>query len=60
MRVVLFLAVLGVISQGVTLDPKNPASTPFYHVAGNIGYHWYYHVGSIHHFVIGAAYTSVS
>ena len=28
MRVVLFLAVLGVVSQGVTLDPKNPASTP--------------------------------
>nr|UOP05081.1 hypothetical protein LVJ77_01945 [Conchiformibius kuhniae] len=37
MRVVLFLAVLGVVSQGVALDPKNPASTPFAHVAGNVG-----------------------
>ncbi|OZN25327.1 hypothetical protein CFY87_04100 [Actinobacillus seminis] len=62
MRVVLFLAVLGVISQGVTLDPKNPASTPFYHVAGNIGLiifgiiMWAASITS----VIGAAYTSVS
>lgn len=37
MRVVLFLAVLGVVSQGVTLDPKNPAATPFSHIAGNVG-----------------------
>ncbi|WP_027008843.1 NRAMP family divalent metal transporter [Conchiformibius kuhniae] len=62
MRVVLFLAVLGVVSQGVALDPKNPASTPFAHVAGNVGLMifgvviWAASITS----VIGAAYTSVS
>ena len=62
MRVVLFLAVLGVVSQGVTLDTKNPASTPFEYVAGNIGLLifgvviWAASITS----VIGAAYTSVS
>ena len=62
MRVVLFLAVLGVVSQGVALDPKNPASTPFEYVAGNIGLLifgvviWAASITS----VIGAAYTSVS
>ncbi|ATD66036.1 NRAMP family divalent metal transporter [Neisseria weixii] len=62
MRVVLFLAVLGVVSQGVALDPKNPAATPFEHVAGNIGLMifgvviWAASITS----VIGAAYTSVS
>lgn len=62
MRVVLFLAVLGVVSMGVQLDPKNPASTPFAHVAGDIGLMifgvviWAASITS----VIGAAYTSVS
>lgn len=62
MRVVLFLAVLGVVSQGVALDPKNPAATPFQHVAGNVGLMifgvviWAASITS----VIGAAYTSVS
>ena len=37
MRVVLFLAVLGVVSKGVSLNPKNPAETPFEYVAGNFG-----------------------
>lgn len=62
MRVVLFLAVLGVVSQGVQLDPKNPASTPFIYIAGNFGQIffgiviWAASITSI----IGAAYTSVS
>lgn len=62
MRVVLFLAVLGVVSMGVQLDPKNPASTPFAYVAGNVGLMifgiviWAASITS----VIGAAYTSVS
>lgn len=62
MRVVLFLAVLGVVSQGVVLDPKNPASTAFSHIAGEVGLMifgmviWAASVTS----VIGAAYTSVS
>lgn len=62
MRIVLFLAVLGVVSQGVKLDPANPAATPFSHVAGNVGLMifgiviWAASITS----VIGAAYTSVS
>lgn len=62
MRVVLFLAVLGVVSLGVKLNPSNPASTPFSHVAGNVGLIifgiviWAASITS----VIGAAYTSVS
>ncbi|ULJ59983.1 NRAMP family divalent metal transporter [Wielerella bovis] len=62
MRVVLFMAVLGVVAQGVALDKANPASTPFQHVAGNWGLMifgmviWAASVTS----VIGAAYTSVS
>ncbi|OOH92359.1 hypothetical protein BMT54_00190 [Pasteurellaceae bacterium 15-036681] len=62
MRIVLFLAVLGVVSQGVSLDPKNPAATPFEYVAGNVGLIifgvviWAASITS----VVGAAYTSVS
>lgn len=62
MRVVLFLAVLGVVNQGVKLDPQNPAATPFSYVAGNLGLIifgiviWAASITS----VIGAAYTSVS
>ncbi|MFV2030228.1 NRAMP family divalent metal transporter [Neisseria sp. S1] len=62
MRIVLFLAVLGVVSQGVELDPKNPASTPFAYAAGSAGLMifgvviWAASITS----VIGAAYTSVS
>ncbi|QIA76088.1 NRAMP family divalent metal transporter [Rodentibacter caecimuris] len=62
MRIVLFLAVLGVVSQGITLDPKNPAASPFSYAAGNIGLMifgiviWAASITS----VIGAAYTSVS
>lgn len=62
MRVILFLAVLGVVAQGVTLDPKNPAATPFEYAAGQAGLLifgvviWAASITS----VIGAAYTSVS
>lgn len=62
MRVVLFLAVLGVVSQGVALDKTNPAATPFQHIAGTWGLMifgvviWAASITS----VIGAAYTSVS
>lgn len=61
-RILLFLAVLGVVSQGVALDPSNPAATVFQSAAGNIGYRlfgvvlWVAGITS----VIGAAYTSVS
>ena len=62
MRIVLFLAVLGIVVKGVPLNPKNPAETPFEYVAGNFGQVlfgvviWAASITS----VIGAAYTSVS
>jgi Mn2+/Fe2+ NRAMP family transporter len=62
MRVFLFLAVLGVVSQGLKLDPSNPPASVFQLAAGNIGYKifgivmWAAAVTS----VVGAAYTSVS
>ena len=61
-RILLFLAVLGVVSQGVALNPSNPAATVFQSAAGDIGYRlfgvvlWVAGITS----VIGAAYTSVS
>lgn len=61
-RVFLFLAVLGVVSKGITLDPSNPAMSPFQYILGNTGkvvfgmVIWAASVTS----VIGAAYTSVS
>lgn len=62
MRIILFLAVLGVVSQGLTLDPDNPPASVFQLAAGNIGYKifgvvlWAAAITS----VVGAAYTSVS
>ncbi|MEH6943108.1 NRAMP family divalent metal transporter [Bacillus sp. JJ722] len=62
MRIFLFLAALGIVSQGLPLDPNNPAASVFQHAAGNVGYKmfgiiiWAAAVTS----VIGAAYTSVS
>lgn len=37
-RILLFCAVLGIITTGVTLDPANPAADAFRHGAGDIGY----------------------
>ena len=62
MRVLLFLAALGVVSQGVDLGKDNPAATVFQHAAGNAGYRifglvmWAAAITS----VVGSAYTSVS
>jgi Mn2+/Fe2+ NRAMP family transporter len=62
MRFLLFLAALGVIVKGVTLDPSNPPASVFKLAAGEIGYRffgvviWCAAITS----VIGAAYTSVS
>lgn len=61
-RVFLFLAVLGVISLGVSLNPNNPALTPFEYILGNFGsvvfgiVIWAASITS----VVGCAYTSVS
>jgi len=62
MRIVLFLAALGVVSQGLAIDPSNPPASVFKLAAGNVGYKvfgvvmWAAAITS----VIGAAYTSVS
>lgn len=62
MRVALFLAVLGVVSQGLAIDPENPPASVFQLAAGDIGYRmfgvimWAAAITS----VVGAAYTSVS
>jgi Mn2+/Fe2+ NRAMP family transporter len=62
MRVVLFLAALGVVSQGRALDPANPPASLFRLAAGEAGYRlfggvmWAAAITS----VVGSAYTSVS
>jgi len=62
MRVVLFLAALGIVSQGLRLDPANPPASVFRHAAGALGYRlfgavmWAAAITS----VVGSAYTSVS
>ena len=62
MRVLLFLAALGVISNGLTLDPANPPASAFRLSAGEFGQRlfgvvmWAAAITS----VVGAAFTSVS
>lgn len=61
-RILLFLAVLGVVVKGVTLDAANPAADAFLQGAGQIGYRF---AGLVLlcaalTSIIGAAYTSVS
>ncbi len=62
MRVLLFLAVLGVVVKGFQLDPSNPAASAFQYGAGMIGYKFFGLVllAAGITSVIGAAYTSVS
>ena len=62
MRILLFLAALGVVSKGLTLDSSNPAASIFENAAGAIGYKifgiimWSAAITS----VVGSAYTSIS
>ena len=62
MRIALFLAALGVVSQGIRLDPANPPASVFRLAAGNVGYRifgvviWAAAITS----VVGSAWTSVS
>ncbi len=62
MRILLFLAVLGVVSKGLKLDPSNPAASAFQLAAGNVGYKFFGAViwAAAISSVVGAAYTSVS
>lgn len=61
-RILLFLAILGVIARGGVLDPKNPAPSAFRLGAGEIGYRFFgivmWAAGATS--IVGAAYTSVS
>ena len=62
MRVVLFLAALGVVVHGATLDPANPPASVFQIATGTLGLRifgvvmWAAAITS----VVGSAYTSVS
>ncbi|TCD27014.1 divalent metal cation transporter [Pedobacter psychrodurus] len=62
MRILLFIAALGVVSKGFTLDPSNPAASVFKLASGEIGYKifgvviWAAGISS----VVGSAYTSIS
>lgn len=61
-RIFLFLAVLGVVVKGASLDPANPAADAFKQGAGQLGYRFAGLVllcAAITS-IIGAAYTSVS
>jgi Mn2+/Fe2+ NRAMP family transporter len=62
MRVVLFLAALGVIIKGFTVDASNPAASVFKQAAGQTGYYFFGVVmwSAAITSVVGAAYTSVS
>jgi Mn2+/Fe2+ NRAMP family transporter len=61
-RFLLFLASLGVVALGMTIDDKNPPASVFQNAAGVVGYKifgvvmWSAAITS----VVGAAYTSVS
>jgi Mn2+/Fe2+ NRAMP family transporter len=61
-RIMLFLAALGVISLGLSINPANPPASVFQNAAGNFGYRvfgivmWAAAITS----VVGAAFTSVS
>lgn len=62
MRIILFIAALGIVWQGISLDPKNPAATVFQSAAGQTGYKifglvlWSAAITS----VVGSAFTSVT
>lgn len=62
MRVLLFLAALGVVTKGVMLDAGNPPASVFRIAAGEIGYRFFGMVmwSAAITSVVGAAYTSVS
>lgn len=61
-RVFLFLAILGVVNKGITLDATNPAADAFRQGAGELGYRFFGLVllSAAMTSIIGAAYTSVS
>ena len=61
-RILMFLAVLGVVTAGNKLDPSNPPASAFQIAAGTIGYKIFGLVfcAAALTSIVGAAYTSVS
>jgi Mn2+/Fe2+ NRAMP family transporter len=62
MRVILFLAALGVVTGGASLDPVNPAATVFRSAGGELGYRFFGMVmwAAAITSVVGASFTSIS
>lgn len=62
MRILLFLAALGIVSQGMVLAAKNPPASVFLDAAGEIGYKIFGIVLLVAAMtsIMGAAYTSIS
>ena len=61
MRTLLFLAVLGVVVTGVTLNADNPPASVFEHAIGPIGkIFWSCYFAAAMSSVIGSAYTSAT
>ncbi|GCC52658.1 divalent metal cation transporter [Chryseotalea sanaruensis] len=62
MRIILFLAVLGVVAGGIALAKENPAAAVFQEAAGNVGYKFFGVVmwSAAITSVVGCAYTSIS
>lgn len=62
MRVFLFLAVLGVVAAGSSLDPENPPASAFQIALGDLGYRFFgiVLISAALTSIIGASYTSVS
>lgn len=62
MRVILFLAILGVVHAGAALDPQNQAATAFEAAAGTVGYRMFgiIFAAAALTSVIGCSYTTVT
>jgi Mn2+/Fe2+ NRAMP family transporter len=62
MRSVLFLAAIGIVAQGMTLDKGNPAASVFELAAGKVGYKFFGVVlwAAALTSIVGSAYTTVS
>jgi len=62
MRFVLFLAALGVVTHGISLNPANPAASVFESAAGQLGYKFFGVVlwSAAITSVVGASFTSIS
>ncbi len=62
MRSVLFLAAIGIVAQGLTLDKGNPAASVFELAAGKVGYKFFGMVlwSAALTSIVGSAYTTVS